>query len=194
MQRRTKHGTRSVIAMCALFLLALAAAPALAQAPGMGPGPGGPPPGPGPAMGPGPGPGMGPGPAGPRGQWWRNPTAREALGLTDEQVKQIEDAWYASVTAETDLRAEAEKAHLELARLLHQETLDDRALGQAIDRVVQADAALARNRLERRVAIARILTPEQRGRLENMMKRRRGPRPPKGGPRGMHHRRHHRRW
>ncbi|GEM_PF-4421859 len=175
-----------------LFVLAVAAPMAFGQAPG--PCPGCPPhhgPGMGPGPAPGPGPGMGPGPMG-LGNWWRNPGLKTELGLTDDQVKKIEDAWYASVEAEVDLRAAAEKAHLELARLLHRETLDDEALAKAIDRVTEADAALARNRLQRRVEIAKILTPEQRRKLEELMRQHRGRHGMKGR-KGKHHPRRGRR-
>ncbi len=184
---RNRAVLRAIPAIALVFLLLAVAAPAtLAQAPG----PGAPPPPPGPCIGPCPGmgPGMGPGPggpppAGPARRWWRNPQVRSALGLTDEQVKQIEETWFSSARDEVDLRAAAEKAHLDLARLLHQERLDTEALEKAIDAVVEADAAISRHRLQGRVAIAKLLTPEQRQKLEQLMRQHRGPRP---GRKGMH--------
>ena len=59
------------------------------------------------------------------GRWWSNPRVAERLGLTAEQKKRIQDIVFKSGERMVDMRAQKEKARLEMLRLLGADALDD---------------------------------------------------------------------
>ncbi|GAB4373331.1 MAG: hypothetical protein Kow0062_10340 [Acidobacteriota bacterium] len=102
------------------------------------------------------------------GRWWTRPRVVERLGLSESQVQQIERISYEHQDRILELRAELARANLALGRLLEAEKIDDKALADAIDRVVEARCALARSELESRAAVARVLELPQRRMLADL--------------------------
>ncbi len=108
------------------------------------------------------------------GRWWSNPRVAERLGLTAEQKKRIQDIVFKSGERMVDMRAQKEKARLEMLRLLGADALDDAALEKALDRSAQAQCALEREMLSARLDVARVLTREQRVSMAALWQERRG--------------------
>ncbi|RMG45310.1 MAG: periplasmic heavy metal sensor [Acidobacteria bacterium] len=104
-------------------------------------------------------------------RWWKNPEAVERLGLTPEQVEQIDRVAYEAADRMIELRAAREKARMALMRLLEKEELDDAAIADAIEKVEKAECELASVQLRARVDIARLLTPEQRSMVRRRFER-----------------------
>lgn len=94
--------------------------------------------------------------------WWTNPRVAERLNLSPDQQKRIESRLYESGQTLIELRASAQKAQLELSRLLAAEEIDDAEVRSALDRVTQAHCAIERERNLTRVEIAKVLSRDQR--------------------------------
>lgn len=118
-------------------------------------------------------------PRGP-GKWWTSDKYRLELKLTDEQSAQIEQIFQTSMD-----RMRAEKADLDRAQEAFRQVLakidaDELEYTRAVDRIEMARYTISKERTLMLVRIHKILTPEQRTRLQAMHKRddgnRKGPR------------------
>ena len=144
-----------LIGITVLFVLSLASA-ALAQGARHGPHHG-----PGRA---GRGPGMMAGPdGGHQRAFWQDPEAVEALGLTDEQIRALEEQSFKQREEGLALRSELDKAQLELDRAMSQG--DEPAALRAAKKVgdLQSDMFVLRTR--HRIAQESLLTAEQQTKL-----------------------------
>lgn len=98
---------------------------------------------------------------GEHGRWWNNPKVVEQLKLTDEQRKAFDGILLEHREKLIDLRANEEKAELEMDSLVNADQQDEaRILGQ-IDKVAQARAELEKANARFLLAIRNKLTPEQ---------------------------------
>lgn len=109
------------------------------------------------------------------GRWWASPRAQVRLGLSEAQIKQIEELTFQSGQRLIDDRAALNKARLELARLLQSDTLSQSAIDRAVERVVEAQTAVFREETKARAAVAQALTREQRVELISWFERRARP-------------------
>jgi len=139
--------------------VALAAGLAWAQGPGKEPGP----------------PGMGPG-FGMRGGMGHGPmdetAIREELGLTEEQATKLRAWRYQAMRSGLRAHADVLQRRLELQELLENETPDKAALDRAIRALSDAQGAALRQRVENRLAVRQVLTPEQRGKIRQFLRQR----------------------
>lgn len=99
-------------------------------------------------------------------KWWLDAEGRAAVGITDAQSAKIERIFQSVLP---DLRAE--KAELEhqdkaLTRLLATDGADEAVVVRTIDRVEAARSALAKTRTLMLYRMRRVLSPEQRVRLD----------------------------
>ncbi len=126
------------------------------------------------AQGPGGGMGMGPGFGdhqppmerafgleGGHGRWWNRPKVIERLKLTDEQRKEFDAILLAHREKLIDLRANVQKAELELEPLVSADQPNEPKILSQIDRVAQARAELEKANARFLLAIRSKLTPEQ---------------------------------
>ena len=124
----------------------------------------------GPGGGMGPGPGFGGhrppmerafgGPGGP-GRWWNNPKIAERLKLTDDQRKAFDGILLEHRKKLIDLRANVEKAELEMEPLMREDQPNEARILAQIDKVAQARAELEKANARFLLAIRAKLTPEQ---------------------------------
>lgn len=99
-------------------------------------------------------------------KWWHNPVCKTRVGLTDGQTAEIERIF---LSVREELRAEKnvlEKQEAALSRLLTDSTADEAIVVRTIDRVEAARSALAKTRTLMLYRMHRLLSPEQRVRLE----------------------------
>jgi len=126
------------------------------------------------ALAQGPGGGMGPGfgehrppmerafgPQGDHGRWWNNPKVVEQLKLTDEQRKTFDGIMLEHREKLIDLRANVEKAELEMEPLVGADQPNETKILAQIDKVAQARAELEKANARFLLAIRSKLTPEQ---------------------------------
>jgi protein CpxP len=161
--------SRSNIAGLILFL---GGSLALAQG---GPGPGGPPDGqPPPPLrgagragmaGKGRGPGRLPGEGG-LGRVLRDPQMVQKLGITDDQVKKMEDIFQQHRLKLIDLNADLQKAEATLEPLMSADHPDEAKVVAQIDRVAQSRAELEKANARMLLAVRQVLTPEQWKKLQ----------------------------
>ncbi|HEY1649384.1 MAG TPA: periplasmic heavy metal sensor [Terracidiphilus sp.] len=126
------------------------------------------------AQGPGGGPGMGPRfedhqppmerafrLEGARGQFWNNPKVVERLKLTDDQRKAMDGILQQHRMTLIDLRANVEKAELEMQPLMRADEPNESAILAQIDKIAQARAELEKGSARFLLAIRSKLTPDQ---------------------------------
>jgi periplasmic protein CpxP/Spy len=143
------------------------------------------------------------GPRGEHGKWWNNPNVVEKLKLTDDQRKAMDAILLQHREKLIDLRANLEKAELEMEPMMRSDQPNESALMAQIDKVAQARAELEKANARFLFALRAKLTPEQwkqvqefRADHEGMRHENRGPRhekgddrhtppPPPSGPQGL---------
>ncbi|MGA7858001.1 MAG: Spy/CpxP family protein refolding chaperone [Terracidiphilus sp.] len=124
----------------------------------------------------GPGRGMGPGPGmdshrppferafgghGIEGRWWNNPRIIERLKLTEAQRKEFDGILLQHRETLIDLRANVEKAELEMEPLVRDDQPNETRILAQIDKVAQARAELEKANARYLLALRSKLTPEQ---------------------------------
>lgn len=100
-------------------------------------------------------------------KWWQNPACKSRVGLTEAQTTEIERI-FQSVRAELwSEKRELERQEAALSRLLADRDADEAVVVRTIDRVEAARSALAKTRTLMLYRMHRLLSPEQRVRLES---------------------------
>jgi Spy/CpxP family protein refolding chaperone len=136
--------------------------------------------------------GPAPGPRGDRrGARMADPTRlKEELGLDDQQLGQLKKLRTENRRAAIKRHADVQLARLALRELMDSPSVDEKALQARTKELGDLHAANLRARAEARLALRKILTPEQQKKLTQLRARRPGPRldgapgpAPDGGPR-----------
>ena len=95
------------------------------------------------------------------GRWWNNPKIIEKLKLTDDQRKAMDDIFQKHREKLIDLRANLEKAEVEMEPLVKADQPNESAVMSQIDKVAQARAELEKANARFLFALRAKLTPEQ---------------------------------
>ena len=103
----------------------------------------------------------------------------QRLGLSPEQRGQMERLRDESAKGEAKRSAELTVARIELRELMRAPQLDDKAIVAKARVLGDLQAAQTRERIENRLAMAKVLTPEQREKVHGLMAERH-----RGGPWG----------
>jgi Spy/CpxP family protein refolding chaperone len=106
------------------------------------------------------------GPQGEHGRWWNNPKVVERLKLTEEQRKAFDGILLQHRKTLIDLRANVEKAELEMEPLMGEDQPNEAKVLAQIDKVAQARAELEKANARFLLAIRNKLTPEQWKQME----------------------------
>ena len=99
-------------------------------------------------------------------KWWLDPVCRMKVGLSDAQTAELDKVF---LSVRDELRAEKvelEKREAALSRLLGESDVDEAIVVRTIDRVEAARSALSKTRTLMLYRMHRLLTPEQRRKLE----------------------------
>ncbi len=102
--------------------------------------------------------------------WWKSPAFKAEVGLTTDQSERIEKIWGAT---RPELRREWEELsrfEAKLSRMI-QHDADEATLSRQIDRVETARANANKTRALMLVQMRKVLTEEQRGRLDAIHER-----------------------
>jgi Spy/CpxP family protein refolding chaperone len=92
----------------------------------------------------------------------RRAEMREKLGLSEQQQTQIRDLQMEFRKQQIEARAKIKVMRLELRQLMSADKLEDTAIRAKGKAIADAEAAQGLARVEHRLALAKILTPEQR--------------------------------
>ncbi len=98
---------------------------------------------------------------GDRGQWWNNPKIAEKLKLTDDQRKAMDAIFQQHREKLVDLRANVEKAEIEMDPLVKADQPNESAVLAQIDKVAQARAELEKANARFLFELRAKLTPDQ---------------------------------
>ena len=102
------------------------------------------------------------------------------VGLSADQTAQLEKMWADESKQGIRRRADLAIARLELEELIEAPTVDEKAVAAKIREVSDLQAAALRARTDQRLAMRKLLSPEQQAKMKQVMRRNRaerGPRP-----------------
>lgn len=105
--------------------------------------------------------------------WWSRPEIRRDLNLTPQQQRQIQATMRGYRPRLIDIRAEVEKAEIDLQVQFDHDPVDEGKANQAIDRLIAARSDLTRTLSELSLKLRMVLTEQQWQQLQ-----RRRPLPP----------------
>ncbi|MGD1147665.1 MAG: periplasmic heavy metal sensor [Thermoanaerobaculaceae bacterium] len=109
----------------------------------------------------------------PVGKWWERPRIAARLGITSEQVSKLNAATYPHAKAMIDLKATVDKATLDVQAASETEPFEAERARVAFGVLQQARQRLEAERFEMLVKVRAILTPDQWGRLQELVRERR---------------------
>ena len=112
----------------------------------------------------------------------------KGLDLTDEQKANAREIMLAARKQAIPMRAELQVAQLELQELLVQDDVDRAAVDQHLEQIGQLRQKLMRHRVDTRLKLHAMLTPEQRTKARTALIDRMVDGPPHGFHQGGHHR------
>ncbi len=95
------------------------------------------------------------------GQFWNNPNVVQKLNLGDDQRKAMDGILQNHKMKLIDLRANLQKAEVEMGPLMKADTPDEQAIKAQIDKVVAARAELEKANARFLLDVRMKLTPEQ---------------------------------
>ena len=104
------------------------------------------------------------------------------LGVAPQTLAQIKTLIYNANKEAIDLRADLQRAHLDLGQQLDQDKPDAKKIMQTADQIGAAESKLRKNRLQLLLSVRDLLTPEQRTKLQQILSQRHGMGPRPGGP------------
>lgn len=104
------------------------------------------------------------------------------LGISDDKLKQIKEMVYEANRKVVDLRADVQRARLELQHLMNADEPDKAKVLKLVEDLGRKETRVHKNRIELMLSVRALLTPEQRRRLSELMAARRGGWRTNGGP------------
>ncbi len=99
-------------------------------------------------------------------KWWQNPVCKDRVGLSNSQATEIERIFQSVRDELRSEKTELERQESVLSGLLNNPDADEAVVVRTIDRVEAARSALAKTRTLMLYRMHRLLSPEQRTRLE----------------------------
>ena len=113
----------------------------------------------------------------PPGKWWENQRFVSQIGLTDEQQVQIREVVFEHARRMIDLKADVDKAGLDLAASVDQQEFDAAPVRAAYAVFQTARHKLENERFEMLIEVRQILTYEQWQKIEEIKRRMKQNRP-----------------
>jgi protein CpxP len=104
--------------------------------------------------------------------WWKAPDTRAELGISDKQSKDIDDIFQETVPALRAAKEELDKLDDVVAKLIKDGTADIAVVTRQVGQAEQARATLTTKRAVMLYRMHRLLTPDQRAKLDTMFAQR----------------------
>ena len=108
-----------------------------------------------------------------KGKFWKKGDVREALQLTDDEVRSLEDILGKNQQTLRHLKGDVETKRDDLDALLAADQVDDKQVLDQVDLIEQARAKLGKVRALMVLEMRKVLTPEQRVKLAKLRAERR---------------------
>ena len=106
-----------------------------------------------------------------RHKWWLSDKVRAEIGLTEPQSRELEAIFQVVVPDLKAQKQELDRAERELSTLLAEGAVDEAVIAQAIDRAEARRAVLNKSRTLMLFRMYRVLSPEQRVKLQSYHER-----------------------
>lgn len=100
------------------------------------------------------------------GTWWKSSEIVKELGISEQQVKQIEQKFLEHRLKLIDLRADVERQELKFQPLMEEDQPDEAKVGAQLDLLLAARGRLEKANAMMMLAIRKVLTVEQWKKLE----------------------------
>jgi len=97
---------------------------------------------------------------------WQNPKMVQKLELTDKQVEGLKKADFAHREKCLELKSKLDVLHLELEKLFAAESVDEAKVLEVAQKISDLKGKLFVQRIESRLAVAKLLTADQVGKLK----------------------------
>ena len=107
----------------------------------------------------------------PRWKWWLHPDTKRELRLTEVQTKKINDIWDATAPKQREKYDELHKLEDALAKIIKENTADVAVVEKLVEKVERLRAETATTRTMMLYRMHLQLTPEQREKVNAMLKR-----------------------
>ncbi len=107
-----------------------------------------------------------------RQPWWKAPETRAELGISDKQSKEIDEIFQSTYQNLRALKDELDKLDQTLAATIKEGVADIATVTRQVGQAEQARAKLATTRTTMLYRMHRLLSPEQRVKLDAMLERR----------------------
>jgi Spy/CpxP family protein refolding chaperone len=104
--------------------------------------------------------------------WWKAPDTRAELGISDKQSKDIDDIFQDTVPALRAAKEELDKLDDAVAKLIKEGSADITIVARQVGQAEQARANLTTKRTVMLYRMHRLLTPDQRAKLDAMFAQR----------------------
>jgi Spy/CpxP family protein refolding chaperone len=104
--------------------------------------------------------------------WWKAPETRAELNITDRQSKDIDDIFQETVPSLRAAKDDLDKLDDAVTKLIKEGTADVAVIAAKVAQAEQARATLTTKRTVMLYRMHRLLTPEQRAKLDAMFERR----------------------
>jgi len=104
--------------------------------------------------------------------WWKAPETRVELGISDRQSKDIDDIFQETLPSLRAAKDELDKLDDAVTKLIKEGTADVTVIAQKVAQAEQARANLTTKRTVMLYRMHRLLTPDQRAKLDAMFERR----------------------
>jgi Spy/CpxP family protein refolding chaperone len=102
------------------------------------------------------------------GAWWKSSEVVRELGLSQQQVSQIEQAFFDHRLRLIDLKASVEREETKLQPLIEADQVNEAQVSAQIDNVLAARGALEKTNVMMMLSIRKVLTVAQWKRLEEI--------------------------
>jgi Spy/CpxP family protein refolding chaperone len=97
---------------------------------------------------------------------WQHPKIVQKLELTNEQVEGLKKADFAHREKSLELKSKLGALHLELEKLFADESVDEAKVLQVTQKISDLKGKLLVQRIESRLAVSKLLTADQVGKLK----------------------------
>jgi Spy/CpxP family protein refolding chaperone len=104
--------------------------------------------------------------------WWKAPETRAELGISDKQSKDIDEIFQETLPSLRAAKDELDKLDEAVTKLIKEGTADVSVVQKQVAQAEQARASLTTKRTVMLYRMHRLLTPEQRTKLDAMFERR----------------------
>jgi Spy/CpxP family protein refolding chaperone len=99
-------------------------------------------------------------------KWWLSPEGKKEFGISEPQSRELEAQFQQMLPTLRANKSELDKQEKTLNQLLSNATSSEPTVAQAIDRVEAARSALSRTRTLMLYRMYRLLSPEQRAKVQ----------------------------